>query len=318
MNHVIILTGENKFAIDAEINKLIKKYKVDELSLSKFDSEESTIDEILNDCETLPFLVDQKLVLINNPVFLSTSKSGLMHNTDRFINYLENPNKTTVLVINACLVKLDGRSKAVKALKKHAKFINKSNLEDYEARRIIKDRLSESNVSIDRDAIGELIARTECDAFKLNSELEKLSFYSETGTTITVDDVRILIAEPMESNVFNLTNSILERNTSDAVKRYKKLLVMNEEPILFAAILAKNFHNLYLIKQFQISRYTENQIKQYLKIHPYQLKKLYQIALRTEIEQITDHINHLQEYDFQVKSGQIDKNLGFELYILRA
>lgn len=316
MKNLFLFTGVNKFEIDKQINKMIEKANVTDLSLVKYDAEEITIDEILNDCETLPFLSDQKIVIINNPLFLTSEKTKIQNNIDRFIEYINNPNQTTILIINASLVNLDKKKKINKLLLEKCETFNYDNITETEASTIIKNRMNQLNVNITFEAVNELIFRTECDSLKLYSELDKLSFYSEDKNEITIEDIKLLICEPVENNIFNLTNHFIERKIDKSIKVYYKLLRNNNEPIVFSSILGKNFHNLYLIKQYQKKSFNEYQIKNVLKIHPYQLKKLYQIAQKTKEADIIKNINALSDYDIKVKSGRIDKYLGFELLIL--
>ncbi len=316
MNNLYLFTGVNKFAIDEKIKQLLEEGNVNDLSLVKYDLEEVTIDEVLNDCETLPFLSDQKFIIINQVLFLSAENSKLDHNIDRFMEYLDNPNPTTVLIINCSDIKLDRKRNVVKKVLEKAEIYEYDNLNEEEARELIVSYLAKHNVKIHFDALNELIIRTECDALKLNSELHKLSFYLENKTEITVDDIKLLVAEPLEHNIFTLTNNFLERKIEDSLKIYHQLLLFNEEPIVFSAILGKNFHNLYVIKQYQKKSFTEYQLRNVLKIHPYQLKILYQIAQKTKESDIVRNIFALHEYDINVKCGKVDKYLGFEMLIL--
>lgn len=93
-------------------------------------------------------------------------------------------------------------------------------------------------------------------------------------------------------------------------------MLFSEDPIVFTSILGKSFHNLYIIKQYQKLNFYEAQLRNILKIHPYQLKILYKLALQTKEENIIKNIHALYEYDRAMKSGKVDKYLGFELLIL--
>ncbi|MDF2700744.1 MAG: polymerase subunit delta [Haloplasmataceae bacterium] len=315
MKNIILFLGANKYQIEYEINNLIKQLKGDDLSLSKYDNDEFSLDDILNDCETIPFLSEQKVVIVNNPIFFSNEKSKLEQNIDRFTKYINNPNETTILIINASNITVDKRKKVYKDLMQLADVRTNDNINEQEAGILIRNRLK--HISITFEAVNELINRTECDVLKLNSELEKISFYIDDKNEITIEDIKLLVSEPYENNVFNLTNNLLERNIEKAISVYKKLLTQNEEPIVFSAIMAKNFHNLYIIKQYQKKGISEYKLKDILKIHSFQLKKLYQIATRLKEEDLKKNILLLHKYDIEVKTGKVDKYLGFELLILQ-
>lgn len=218
MEVVYLFTGVNKFAIEEEINKMIKTYQVDELGLAKYDSEETNLDTILDDCETLPFFGEKKIVIINHPLFLSTEKSKLEHNIDRFIKYINNPNNSTILIINACEIKLDKKLRICKLLLEKAKVINCDNLTQEELEIYIEEFLKKYHLTINQDALNELIKRCECDTLRINSELQKLIFYLEDMEVITSEDIELLVSEPIETNIFNLTNYILDGKIDEAIK----------------------------------------------------------------------------------------------------
>lgn len=318
MKNIYFFTGDNKYLIDERIGKIIEKEKLDEFGVVKYDSEEVTLDEVLDDCETLPFLNDKKLVIVNQTFFLSTEKSAIEHNIERLISYINNPNDTTILIINAFGIKIDKRNKLYKLLitSENVQAEEFASLTEEEAEKLIIDYFHLLNCEITNIAVKELIKRCECDALRIHSELKKISFYVEDKKEITLEDIDLLVCEVLESNIFNLINSILDRKISDALKIYHQLLIINEEPIVFSSILGKSFHNLYIIKQYQKQSFTEYQLRNILKIHPYQLKILYRLANQTSEDMIIKNIHNLHKYDVMVKSGRIDKYLGFEMIIL--
>ena len=316
LNNIYLLTGVNRYAIDEKINNIIEFEKIDEFSIVKYDSEENTLDEILDDCETLPFLSDKKLVIINQPVFLSTDKSKLQHNLDRFLSYIDNPNLTTILIINAYDIKIDKRSKIYKLLQRLDYIENFDNITEDEAEELIKKYFNKLNCQISNLAVRELIKRCECDALRIHSELKKISFYLEDKSEITLEDIEVLVSEVLETNIFNLINNFLDRKIAESIKTYNQLLILNEEPIVFSSILGKSFHNLYVIKQYQKQNFTEFQLRSILNIHPYQLKILYKLTSQTSEVDIIKNIHSLHEYDVAVKTGKVDKYLGFEMLIL--
>lgn len=317
MKNIYLFTGLNQYQIEKDIEELLEKANVDELSYSKYDAEETPIEQIVEDCMTLSFFATKKVVIINNPVFLSTEKSKLEHQIDAFTTYIKNPNPDTLLIINAYDINLDKRKNLVKELQQVAEVINYDTLTEDEARVIIRKNFSAKQKKIDFLAENELINRIMGDSLRLYNELDKIFDYMEHQDMITFEEVAALVAEPIEHNIFNLTNQILAGQTDAAIKTFHKLIRQNEEPLVFSAILAKNFHNMLLIKQYQKQMYTEFQVREKLKLHPYQIKKLYQESRLTAETRIQDSLLMLHEYDLQVKTGKVDKHLGFELYILR-
>ena len=253
---------------------------------------------------------------MNHPLFLTSEKLAIEHQLDTFKDYIHNPNDRTILIINAGGYSIDKRKSITKELLKVAKTTSFEAFDEETARQYIKRKIEDNNKRIDPEALNELVQRTECDASRINQELEKIFFFLDDEPVITEALVQVLVSEPLEKNIFNLTNEIIEGKTPQALQTYHKLMKQNEEPIVFSSILAKNFHLMYVIKQYQKKGFSEYQLRSILKIHPYQLKKLYTISRQTEEKRITENIERLADYDRKVKSGKIDKYLGFELFIL--
>ena len=316
MKSIYFFIGVNKYAIEKKIAEIVSAGNVGDLGLIKYDCGETEIDTVLDDCETLPFLDDKKFVIVTNPVFLSNEATKIDHNTERLISYVNNPNPATVLIINASDIKPVKNLRVYKTLIEKAEVFNFENLTEMEARDIIIKYLQTFNIHISQQAISELISRTECDALRLYSELKKIMFYCEGKTGITKEEVMLLVSEPLENNIFTLINYFMERKTKEAFKTYKDLLMQNTEPLVFSAILGNSFHNLYLIKQYQNKGYSETELRNILKIHPYQLKILYRLAQKMNLHDIEKNIRSLHEYDVATKTGRVDKYLGFELLML--
>lgn len=317
MESIYVFLGENQLQIDEAIDEIVRKSGVDkEFSRVRYSGDEVPVEEIIEDCRTEPFFDEKKVVIINHPVFLTGNKSLVDHHVESFLDYLKRPNERTILIVNACGYSLDKRLKITKELLKIAKVSTYDAFNEEAARGFVQNKLNEKGKRIDRKALEELIARTECDAHRLQQELEKIFFFLDDETNITYDLIDLLVSEPLETNIFKLTNEIIEGKIVDAIRTYHKLIKQNEEPIVFSSVLAKNFHLLYVIKDYQKKGYTEYQLRSVLKIHPYQLKKLYQVARRINEQKICDSIVRLAAYDRSVKTGKIDKYLGFELFIL--
>ena len=84
--------------------------------------EETPLASALNDAMSVPFFGDRRIVIVNNPYFLTgeKKKNKVEHDIDGLLKYLEYPLETTTLVFIAPYEKLDERKKVVKTLKKVA------------------------------------------------------------------------------------------------------------------------------------------------------------------------------------------------------
>lgn len=61
MNY-LLYSGED-FLLTEELNKIIKKYNIEELSINRYDLELDNIKTIIDDCQTISFFEEKNLLL---------------------------------------------------------------------------------------------------------------------------------------------------------------------------------------------------------------------------------------------------------------
>lgn len=84
-----------------------------DLNVGRFNMDEVSIQTAVQDAESVPFFGDRRLVMIDNPTFLTgeKEKKSIDHQLDRLQAYLENPMDSSVMVFFAPYEKLDQRKK---------------------------------------------------------------------------------------------------------------------------------------------------------------------------------------------------------------
>lgn len=84
-----------------------------DFNYANFDLEETAIEQVVEEAETIPFFGDRRLIIASNPTFLTTekTKSKIEHRTARLEDYLNEPVDYSILVFVARVEKLDERKK---------------------------------------------------------------------------------------------------------------------------------------------------------------------------------------------------------------
>ena len=121
-----------------------------DLNVGRFNMDEVSVQTAVQDAESVPFFGDRRLVMIDNPTFLTgeKEKKSIDHQLDRLQAYLENPMDSSVMVFFAPYEKLDQRKKIVKQLKKVAVLLDASELSERDVRQYIKDYLRSQQYGI--------------------------------------------------------------------------------------------------------------------------------------------------------------------------
>lgn len=317
-----LILGTEKFLQDqvrAEIVKKIKLEGEDDLNFLSFDMENASLEEVVAEAETLPFFGDQRLVFVENPYFLTGEKvnNGIEQNTDLLTAYLKEPLESTVLVFFAPYEKLDERKKVTKQLKKTATIINVQQLNEKEVRQYLMNTLENSSIKMERNAIDLFLRLTDLDLSKMMRELQKLILYGQNQQQITVREVEQLVPKTLEHNIFDMTQYILKGKTEQALRLYEDLVMQGEGTIKINAILLSQLR-LFLQAKFLVKiGYQQANIAETLKIHPYRVKLAMQEVRKFDEQLLVQLFDQLVEMDYQIKTGQIEKELSFQLFVLR-
>ena len=317
-----LVLGTEKFLQDQVRTEILKKIKIDgedDLNFLSFDMENSSIDEVIAEAETLPFFGDQRLVFVENPYFLTGEKgtNSIDQNTDLLVNYLKEPLETTVLVIFAPYEKLDERKKVTKQLKKTAITIDVKQLDEKAVRQYLLNTLENSEIKMDRQAIDLFLRLTDLDLSKMMRELQKILLYGQEQEVITVKEIEQLVPKTLEHNLFDMTQYILSGRTEQALRLFQDLVTQSEETIKINAILLSQIR-LFLQTKFLVKiGYQQANIAETLKIHPYRVKLAMQEVRKFDEQTLRRLFDELVEMDYEIKSGKIEKELSFQLFVLR-
>lgn len=315
---VYLFYGEDTFIIKSKINNLINKYHIDDFNVVNYDAEEVNVSEALNDAETIPFMSELKMVIIRNAYFLSSEKppKEINHNLDQLKRYLENPVQETILILAAPYAKLDERKAITKVVKEHAEIVVCAPLQAIDSENWIKRQLGKQNIAIDRDALTELLSRIENNTEVLVSEMQKLLNYTEGMSHITLKTIEKVITKNTEDNVYEITNLILDNKPGKALQIYNDLIMHNEDPLRILGILVNKYREMLHVKTLLAQGKDKADIAKYYNASSGRAYYMIKNATSVKLEAVEKHLIKLEEIDYQIKSGQIDKNIGLELFIL--
>lgn len=321
-SQLYLLFGTESFLIHETIQLLIKHVLNEEerdFNLSTYDLEETPIEVALEDAETLPFLGDKRLIILQNPVFLTSerTKEKVDHNINKLEQFLANPAPYSIVVIAAPYEKLDERKKITKELKRNAETLEAKKLNEQDLRNWIKERVLGNGSQMDEKAIEKMIAIAGTNLFVLTNEIDKMSLYAGNEKKIDLQMVEMLVSKTLEQNIFELVEKVVHRKTEEALRIYYDLLKQNEEPLKILALLAGQFRLIYQVKELARKGYGQQQIAGTIKQHPYRVKLAAgQANLFTENE-LKELMLLFADADYQMKTGGLNKTMIIEMIFFK-
>ncbi len=309
---VYLLYGTVDYLINKTIDKIINDNKIDEFNVNKYDLTNSLLTDIINDASSMSLFSDKKIIIVNNAfIFTGTNKKYTEQNTEELENYLNNINDNTILIFTTNNEKLDERKKITKLVKKNGIVKDFNSIDNIS---LVKNLFEDYSIS--NDNVKYLISRVGEDSSLLASEIEKIKIYKNDDKTITHDDITNLTTKSLEVNNFKLIDAIINKNKAEAFNLYQDRIKLNEEPIAIIISLANQIRIMYQVKQLYLDGYTENNIANILKIHPYRVKLASQNAKKYDSDILLNYLKQLADLDINIKTGKVDKTLGLELFII--
>lgn len=315
---IYLFYGTDTFIIKSKINNIINKYNVDEFNVSNYDMEEVNLSDAVNDASTIPFMSDKKIIVVRNAFFVSTEKPKKVidHDIDALKRYIDNPVEETILILAAPYSKLDERKAITKEIMKKAEVVKCEPLKDADMSNWIKRQVGKNNMTIDNDALREFLKRVESNTEVLVSETTKLLNYTEGMDKIDLDIIKKVITKNVEDNVYEITNMILENNQGKALEIYNDLVMHNEDPLRILGILVTKYREILHVKHLIKQGKDKTDVARYYNASSGRAYYMMKNANSVKLPIVEKHLRKLEEIDYQIKSGQIDKRTGLELFIL--
>lgn len=311
-NLINVLYGKDNYLIDAELNKIIKKLDVEDININRYDLLEVDSDDVLEDLVTISFFSENKVIIVDNFKELINMNESVLNS---WINYIKKPNPDVFLYI--VLNELISEEFTIgKILMQYANLIKVKEIEGKEFNDYIIKYLSNKEYNIDIKALDELLLRTNYNLTLIMQELEKLMLYKLNSKKIFKEDVENLVSRNLEENIYELTNNLIKGYNSKTIEIYYDLLINNEDPIRIINNVSNRVKQLIHTKLLLNKSYTQDDIIKHFNIKSGQAYYLMKDSKETQMETLENILKKLTELDYDIKTGKIDKKIGFEIFIL--
>lgn len=321
---VYVLYGTETFLMDEFVSfasrQMVSSENAD-LNISRYDCAEVPLQLILEDAETLPFLAEHRVVVADNAYFLSGTKppGKLEHDLSSLERYLEQPPAYTSVLFLVYADKLDERKKLVKRLQQKATVLPFAPLKDGDLLAWVERQAKRHGIRIERAEAQQLIERVGGELRLLDNELAKLALYlGVSGKRVTTELIEQLTPRTLEQNVFRLVDAVAAGKLPEAFRTLYDALLTGEEPLKLLALLARQFRLLLFVKLWASRGYSQQQLAGMLKVPPFAVKKAWEQSRSFEEVSLRRLLGLLAEEDFRMKTGQVDKQVALELFMIRA
>tara|TARA_B100001057_G_scaffold425641_1_gene449211 strand:- start:6957 stop:7964 length:1008 start_codon:yes stop_codon:yes gene_type:complete len=300
---IYFLMGEEAYYID-KISDFIEDNLLDEaekgFNQMVLYGRDVAIDDIVSNAKRYPMMAERQVVIVKEAQDLSRT-------IEKLASYAENPQPTTVLVVNYKYKKIDKRKALYKAINKNGSVVFESKkLYDNQVPDWIRRVLKGQGYDISPKAAQMLVEFLGTDLSKVNNELDKLKIVLPKGTQITPDHIEENIGISKDFNNFELRKAVGERNIVKA-HQIAKYFADNpkDNPMVVTVALLFNFFS-QLLHLHGMTDKNPRSVASALRVNPYFVNEYLTAARNYPMKKVSAVVALLREFD--VKSKGVGAN----------
>ena len=304
-----LIYGDEAYLRLQNRDKLVKALGGSENSMNfnKYKGDGLNPAEIIDMAETMPFLSDRRVILVEDSGFF---KNGC----PELAGYLKEPSETTLFIFVE--EEVDKRKDIYKALSKVGFDIDCSTQDEDMLGKWIRSKVLSEGKDISPRALAFLLNRVGTDMSNIATEIEKLVCYCIDRDVITEKDIEAVCANYLTGRIFAMTDAISNQDQKRAMELYYDLLALKEPPPKILAMITRQFNLMLQVKEMTDNRRGNNEIASALKLQPFLVGKYQGWARQYSFEQLKKALDLCASNDDAVKKGKLDYIISVEMVII--
>lgn len=317
LNSIYLFYGKEEYLIENSIKKIKKNFGSIQEGINYIKIDDTNISKIISEIETPSFGFKKKLIIAKDSGILK--KEGKKKNAqnielaDKLCKYIkehiEEINESIVLVIIEEEIE---KNNLYKIIEKEGQVCEFKELKLIQIVSRIKAICNAYKVQIDDADIKYFVENVGTNMQNLINEIRKLIEYAGEGGTIHKKEIDLLCIKQLESVIFDLTDSLGNKNVQKALEVLNNLIYQKEPVQKILITLYNHFKKLYIVKMSE--KYNKN-IAECLQLKANQMflvNKYKSQAKYFKEEEIRRIIGQLIDLDYNYKIGNVDINIGLE------
>ena len=323
-----ILFGQDDFSLRQSLEEIkggIGDQTLLAANTTELDGRQVTLDQLRIACETVPFLAEKRLVIVNGLLerFESEGKSRRKKKSTRATKQ-QNDYKSLVACMSktpdsTILVLVDGRvaskNPLFMELSTRAEVREFRLLSSERLRQWIQGRVTEEGGSISPRAVGSLAGLVGGNLWVMAGEINKLVLFA-SGRRIEEEDVKAVVGCAQEANVFVMVDAILEFKVGVAEQSLEQLLQRGAAPAYLLVMLSRQVRMIVRARELRNQGKPKIEIQSRLGLtSEFALRKTLEQADRYSWERLKDVYHKLLEADLAIKTGKYKDELALNILV---
>ena len=291
-----------------------------DLNYIRLDGLTTTFDEIMNACETMPFMGDKKVVVVYRAGFLKekTDATGTKLYND-ILKYLKDlPTYTVLIMYYLFNDKRENpkKNKKLSSLDKYMKVVHCDKLKKDKYYKKIEDMFKDKGRAIGKIQVKYFADKVANNFDIIKREIEKLDAYA-WGREITKEDIDKLLNSKSEDDIFDLVEYISQRKVEKALDLLDELLFKADQHMLIITSIQNHFKRLYEFKVYLSKGKRVDFFMSKYRLPQFVCEKIMNQCQKFNLKQLNELIKICVDAENKLKSSASDKQTEMELMLFK-
>ena len=325
---IYLLYGGDDFSLGEAIESLkddVKPAEMRDFNITALQGAEVTFDQLRSTCDTVPFMADRRMVLVDGLLATFEVRSGprsggrgvssrerSLGEWDALADYLPRvPESTELAFADGRLTESNPLLVRIRPLAKTLTFPLPIGPD---LRQWIARRAAMREVEIEPRAVQALAENIGRDLRVIDSELQKLALY-RWGQVVMLQDVQEMVANVKEANIFAAVDAALEGRSGVAIRMMHQLLDSGRPAGYLITMMARQVRLLLLAKDLKARGVAHTDMGRRLSLSGYPLRKTLEQERRFTGHRLARAYHGILEADLSMKTGETAEQLAVELLV---
>lgn len=324
IGNIYLFKGHEDYLMKDLVLRLKDKYidqSLETLNYIEIDNRRSDFETILDACETLPFMSEKKIVVITDIMEL-IGNNGV--DFEKNLNdYVTELGDHLIFIIMDKFDKLKKTTALYKRIKKLDGVVEFDSLRGAELNSWILNIIRKSGKDISNADLNYFIEKSsytdygsEKNLYDLKNEIEK-AINNSPDDYIRKENIDSVMIRTLDTNIFNLLDSINRKDTDKALNIFNDMYISNEPVQRILFMIIRQVRLFLGFNTYRAMGYNDGEIRSKLKVKPYEYKKISNQARRFSKNELLYTLNQLLDFDIKQKTSSQDEKLAMEVLIVK-
>lgn len=310
LKQVYLLCGEEAY-LRRQYRERVKKALMgdgDLMNLHCFEGKGIVSGEVIDLAQTMPFLAERRVLVIENSGFFK--KGG-----EELAAYLDEPSPSAFFLFVE--PEIDKRSKLYKAVSAKGRVIECKTPDEATLKRWVVELLAKDGKRITGRDLDHFLDKTGTDMENIRGEVEKLVCYCMDREAVTAHDIDEVCVRQINSRIFDMVEAVADKRQKQAMELYYDLLTLKEPPMRILFLIARQFNLLLQVKELKNKGYDANTIGTKTGLAGFIAKKYVAQASKFKEAELRKALTDCVETEEAVKTGRMNDVMSVELLIVK-